>query len=57
METIHIFLYEDGSASVDGIKTNIRNILSRIQAIRALAPQADVLLSAKRAAPHGNVVL
>ncbi len=54
--TINVYLFEDGSASVNGIKTNIRNILSRIHAINADQPGSSVILGADKAAKHGNVV-
>ncbi|MCF6220730.1 MAG: biopolymer transporter ExbD [Robiginitomaculum sp.] len=54
-KSISVYLYADGSASLDGTRIDIGNVPNRVQSIRAEAPQAVVILGADRKATHGNV--
>lgn len=54
---INVYLYADGSAAINGVRTDINTIPAHVQAFRAEAPQAVVVLGADKSAPHGNVVL
>ncbi len=54
-KSISVYLYADGSATLDGIRVGINNIPDRVHSIRAEEPQAVVILGADRKTAHGKV--
>ena len=55
-KAIGIYVYEDGSASVNGQKTEIRAIPARVELIRADRPGAPVSIRGDYGAPFESVV-
>ncbi len=55
-KTISVYVFQDGSASVNGILTEVGNVPVRVEALRADNPKASVLIRADHAASLENVV-
>ena len=55
-KAIRIFVYENGTASVNGLLTDVPNVPARVQLIRAENPKASVLINAEQTASLENIV-
>ena len=55
-QAISVFVYENGTASVNGRLTDVPNVPARVQLIRAENPKASVLINAEQTASLENIV-
>lgn len=55
-QAISVFVYENGTASVNGSLTDVPNVPAKVQLIRAENPKASVLISAEQSASLENIV-
>ena len=55
-QAISVFVYENGTASVNGRLTDVPNVPARVQLIRAENPKASVLISAEQTASLESIV-